>query len=166
MGKYLDIVRKLENQKNESPGSHVENREPVTFEPVKGGMVCADLLTDLEREIYEDVIEVAQSKFGHDKKTAEGVAGRYVQEKCRPLQAEQAAKDFKQYGYVQIFSAVLGGRVYLVKHKGVAGRVPDRSLPVYMPEDIEAVKGLSPKETLALLEALMIFGGSITKNTN
>ena len=78
-----------------------------------------------------------------------------------PIQVNQAAQDYRRYGYVKIFSTVLNRAVYLAKHEQAAKRVPDRDIPVYTESDIEAVKGLDPEVAKVLLEARILFGGPI-----
>jgi len=169
MGKYLDIARKLENQKNESPGSHVEILEPATFQPVKsdGRLDFIDHLTEAEREAYLCLVEIAQTpRFGSDRKTAEEIAGSIVTKKYSPFQLGQAAKDYKKYAYVKIYSGVLGKAVYFAKDEKAAKRVPNKGLPVFLESDTEAIKDLASEEIKLLLEAKILFGGSITKETN
>ena len=74
MGKYLDIARKLEEQKAESLGRYAENPESATLEPVESGIEFVSLLTDTERRYYLGLLEIMQSpKFGMDLKMAERV---------------------------------------------------------------------------------------------
>ena len=82
MGKYLDIVRKLEKQKAESLDSPGEHLESVTHEPVeRGGLDFIDGLTKAEREYYFDLVEIMESpQFEMDRKTAEAEARSIVTE--------------------------------------------------------------------------------------
>jgi len=80
-----------------------------------------------------------------------------------PIQVNQAAQDYRRYGYIKIFSTVLNRAVYLAKHEQAAKRVPDRDIPVYTESEIEAVKGLDPEVAKVLLEARILFGGPIKK---
>ena len=164
MGKYLDIARKIEEQRADSLCSHVEILGPATFQPVKSSerLDFIDHLTETEREYYLNLVEIMQSpKFGMDLEAAQQEAGRIIARTRQPLQIQQAIQDYKKYGYCQIFSAVLEKRVYLVRDDVAAKKVPDKSLPPFLESDIEAVKGLSKEEAKMLLEARILFGGPI-----
>ena len=161
MGKYLDIVRKLEREKSESVGKQVTTMEPDAVEPVKSGAVFTDLLTPTELGYYRDLLGIMQSdKFGMSQEAAEREAGRIIARNRQPLQIQQAARDYLKYGYVKIFSTVLDGVVYLARDQGAAKRVPNLNSPVYLESDIEAVKGLDLEITKVLLEARILFGES------
>ena len=79
----------------------------------------------------------------------------------QPLQIQQALQDYRRYGYIRIFSTVLGKAVYLAQDERAAKGVPDDSIPVFLESDIQAVKGLSLEEAKVLLEARILFGGPI-----
>ncbi|MCH7498749.1 MAG: hypothetical protein IH886_01870 [Nitrospinae bacterium] len=163
MGKYLDIARKLNQEKTVSIPQHAGLVDPDSLEPVKGAAVFTDLLTPVELGYYQDLIEIMQSaKFGMSQNAAEREAGQIIARNRQPLQIKQAAQDYKKYGYVKIYSAVLGRAVYLAKHELAAKRVPNRDIPVYLESDIQAAKGLKPEEVKILLEAKFILGGRIT----
>ena len=49
----------------------------------------------------------------------------------------------------------------MAKNKQAAKQVPDKSLPVYLESEIQACKGLSREEAKILLEAKIIFEGTI-----
>jgi len=168
MGKYLDIARKLEGQRVDSVGSHVENHEPVILEPMESGgqLDFIDHLTETEREYYLNLVEFMESpEHGMGLETAKPEAGRIIARNRQLLQIQQAAQDYKRYGYIKIFSTVLGEAVYLVKHKGVAERVPDQSLPVFTEKDLLELdaRELPPELTKTILECKVLFGGSIAK---
>lgn len=138
-----------------------------TFIPPKGDSDCAgslslDHLTDSEREAYEEYLEIMTSqKFTMDRNSAEQEAMRLVLRAKRVFQARQAAKDYKQVGFVKIFSTVLDQAVYMAKNEQAARRVPDRSLPVYLESEVLACKGLDREEAMFLLEAKIIFEGVV-----
>lgn len=162
MGKYLDIARKLNQEKTASIRKEADPVEPDSLEPAKGAAVFMDLLTPAELGYYQDLIEIMQSaKFGMSQDAASREAGRIITRNRQPLQIKQAAQDYKKYGYVKIYSAVLGRAVYLAKHEQAAKRVPNRDIPVYLESDIQAAKGLKPEEVKILLEAKFILGGRI-----
>ena len=50
----------------------------------------------------------------------------------------------------------------MAKNDHAAKRVPDKSLPVFLESDLEAVKGLALEEAKILLEARILLGGPIT----
>jgi len=135
MGRYLDIARKLEEQKVDSPGSQVENREPVSIEPVKSG----------ERLDFIGNLTVTK-KFEVSQETAGKEAGVIEARDLQPLEIEQAVEDYKRFGYVKIFSAILDNEIYFAKNEDVAKRVPDRDIPVFLESDIEDLKGMSESE--------------------
>jgi len=167
MGKYLDIARKLEREKAESIGKQVVPVEPDTLEPAKGAAVFTDLLTPAELGYYRDLIEIMQSaKFEMSQEAAEREAGRIIARNRQSLQTKQAAQDYKKYGYVKIYSTVLGRAVYLAKHEQAAKRVPNREIPVYLESDIQAAKGLKPEEVKIILEAKFVLGGRIKISTS
>jgi len=164
MGKYLDMARKLEEQKADSLGSYVGNHEPVTFEPMEfaGRLDFIDHLTEVERGYYLDLLEIMESpKFGLDRETAEREAGAIIARNRQSLQLEQATKDYSQDGYIKIFSTVLNQAVFLVRDEKAAGQVPDQSLPAFTVADMVSVKGLKPSEALVLMEAQILLGGRI-----
>lgn len=166
MGKYLDIARKLEERKASSLGSHVENLGSTIPEPVVlGGWVdFTDHLTDTERQYFDDLVEIIQSpKFGLGQEAAEREAGEIIARNRQPLQIQQALQDYRRYGYIKIFSTVLGKAVYLVQNERVAKCVPDQDIAVFLESDLEAVKSLGKEETKVLLEARILFGGPIKK---
>ena len=72
---------------------------------------------------------------------------------------DEAAKLFKERGWIQIFSCHLNQSIYLVKNDQV--NVPDPSIPKYTQFEIEALKGLNLEELMTLHEAKRIFGGTI-----
>jgi len=74
-----------------------------------------------------------------------------------PIQVNQAAQDYRRYGYIRIFSTVLGKAVYLAQDERAAKGVPDDSIPVFLESDIQA------EEAKVLLEAMILFGGSIKR---
>jgi len=136
----------------------------VPAKSVEGGVDFTDHLTETEREYYLDLVGIMQSpKFGMDREAAEREAGAMVTRNHHPLQIEQAVKDYRQYGYLKIFSTVLGEAVYLACDDRAAKRVPDRNIAVFLESDLEAVNGLSFEESKTLLEAKFLLGGRIMK---
>ena len=163
MGKYLEIARKLKEQKADSLDSFIELPEIAQSMPVEGGIDFVNLLTETERGHYFKLLEIMQSdKFGMDRETAEREAGKMITRKRSPLQERQAAEDYRRYGYVKIFSTVLERAVYLVRDQTASRRVPDKNIPVFLEGDLGAVKGLCPGTAKLLLEVRLIFGGPIT----
>ena len=122
-----------------------------------------DRLTDAEREAYREYIQIMVSpKFNLPMEQAEREAMHLVMRAKPALQARQAAEDYRRFGYVKIFSAVLGRSVYMARNEQAAKRVPDKSIPVFLESDVEAAKGLSQEEIKVLLEARILLGGPIT----
>ena len=72
---------------------------------------------------------------------------------------DEAAKLFKERGWIQIFSCHLNQSIYLVKNDQV--KVPDPSITKYTQVEIEALKGLNLEELMTLHEAKRIFEGAI-----
>ena len=165
MGKYLDIARRLEEQMVGSLGSHIENLDPATFKPAASGgqLDFIDHLTETEREYYLNLLEIMQSpEFGMDREDAEREAGRIIARNRQPLQILQAMQDYKRYGYIKVYSTVLGKAVYLVKNEQVAKQVPDRILPTFLESDVEAMRDLGKEEAKFIMESKILLGGRIT----
>ncbi|MFQ5717854.1 MAG: hypothetical protein ACE5GQ_12250, partial [Nitrospinales bacterium] len=59
------------------------------------------------------------------------------------------------------YSSHLGEALYLARSKWAALRVPDRSIPVYPPDEIQKLKGFGLEEVKTLHEAKRVFGGGI-----
>lgn len=56
-------------------------------------------------------------------------------------------EEFSRSSFVmEIYSAILGERVLVAPNTEVAARVKDEGLVIYLPEEILAMKGLSPEE--------------------
>lgn len=79
----------------------------------------------------------------------------------KALDISQAVADYKREGFIKIFSVYLGQSIYLGKDKRVAEKVPDKALPVYLEDELKALKDLSLDELRTLHEAKMIFVGKI-----
>ena len=121
-----------------------------------------DRLTDAEREAYQQYIEIVVSpKFNLPMKQAKGEAMQLVTRAKQALQARQAAKDYKRDGFIKIYSTVLSRAVYMAKNEQAAKRVPDKSLPVFLESEVLTCKGLTTEEVKVLLEAKVIFKGTI-----
>lgn len=121
-------------------------------------------LTETEREYYLNLLELMQSpKFGLNRETAGREAGAIIARNHRLLQFKQAAQNYRRYGYIKIFSTVLGKAVYLAQNERVAKCVPDQDIAVFLESDLEAVKNLGREEAKVLLEARILFGGPIKK---
>lgn len=168
MGKYLDIARKLEEQRTDSLGGHVENLGLDILDPVKSSerLDFIDHLDETTREYYLNLMEIMQSpKFALDKETAEQKAGAIITRHRQPLQIQQAVHDYKRYGYIKIFSTILGEAVYLAKDERSIKRVPDKNLPVFTEKDLMELdpKELGPEMVKSLLECKVLFGGCIMK---
>jgi len=168
VGKYLDIARKLDEKKVDSLGSHPEIIETITFEPVDnaGRLGFINHLTETERQYCLDLLEIMQSeKFKLDRETAEQKAEMIIYKYHQQLQIQQAVHDYNRYGFIKIFSTVLGEAVYLAKHKGVIKKVPDQTLPVFIEDDLRGMdaKKINPEWIKTILEFKILFGGSITK---
>ena len=110
-------------------------------------------LTQVERNQYFSLLE----------NMTEREAGAIIARNRRLFQLEQAAQDYRRYGYIKIFSTVLGKAVYLAQNERAAKCVPDQDIAVFLESDIEAVKNLGKEETKVLLEARILFGGRIKK---
>ena len=126
------------------------------------GSLSPERLTDAEQEAYQEYIEIMVSpKFNLPMEQAEQEAMQLVMRAKRSLQARQAATDYKRDGYVKIYSTVLSRAVYMAKNKQAAKQVPDKSLPVFLESEIRACNGLDREEAKILLEAKIIFEGTI-----
>ena len=75
------------------------------------------------------------------------------------IHLDEAARLYRERGWVQIWSTYLNEPIYLVRHKSV--KVPDPSIPKYTQVEIEALKGLNLEELMTLHEAKRIFEGAI-----
>ena len=156
-------------EKNPNPEIRqaIIDRKPEILNSLSIGRGQADFinrLTGTERENYLDLIEIMQSpKFGMGRETAEREAGRIITRNHRLLQLEQAAQDYRRYGYIKIFSTILDKAIYLTRDEKAAQSVSDQGIPVFLENEIQAVKGLSVEEAKVLLEARILFGGPIKK---
>ena len=160
-----DLVEKKE--KKEKTPAEVEKIPFIPFIPSGLGNENPDLtlMDHLDETSKEAFLEYVDFMTGPKHKMPLGQARKealkLVLRNLRTLQAKQAAKDYRRYGYIKIFSAVLGKQVYLAKGAMAAKRVPDKSLPTFLEADLEALKGLSKEEAKLLLEAKILFGGSL-----
>lgn len=147
---------------SESPDLTIVDHLAAPAKPVEGRIDFVSLLTEIERGHYLDLLEIMQSpKFGMDRETAEREAGAIVARNRHPLQIKQAAQDYRENGYIKIYSTVLGQAVYLAKDKRAVKQVPDQSLSVFTENEIRTCKGLCLEEAKLLLEAKIIFNGTI-----
>ena len=89
------------------------------------------------------------------------VLKRRKPEILKALDISQAVADYKRKGFIKIFSAYLGQSIYLAKDKRVAKNLPDKELPIYLEDELKALKDLSLDELRTLHEAKMIFTGKI-----
>jgi hypothetical protein len=78
----------------------------------------------------------------------------------RRKSVQEATRLYRERGWVQIFSSYLNQIIYLVMDPGI--KVPDSSIPKYLQQEIDALKGLTLDELKTLHEAKKIFGGSIS----
>jgi hypothetical protein len=77
----------------------------------------------------------------------------------RSIQLDEAAKLFRDRGWVQIWSGYLNCSVYLVQNE--KSKVPDPVIPRYTQAQVEALKDLRLDEMQTLHEAKMIFKGTV-----
>jgi hypothetical protein len=77
----------------------------------------------------------------------------------RVLQIQDTAEEYRQKGWVKIFSTYLKTELYLVRDESVI--VPESSIPRYSQSEVEALKDLSIDEMKTLHEAKMVYRGSI-----
>ena len=75
------------------------------------------------------------------------------------IHLEEAARLYRERGWLQIFSAHLNLSIYLVRNQAV--KVPDLSIPRYTQEETEALRDLTLDELKTLHEAKVIFNGTI-----
>ena len=167
MGKWLDRVIDRDGEVEEifldTPRDHTDKTDKTNVQPRFTGPPLLTHLTDAEREAYQQYIKIMISpKFALPMDQAEREAMQLVTRAKQSLQARQAAKDYKRVEYVKIYSTVLSRAVYMAKNDQAAKRVPDKSLPVFLESDLEAVKGLALEEAKILLEARILLGGPIT----
>lgn len=59
----------------------------------------------------------------------------------RALDMRHFVKDFKRQGYVKVHSPTSGHAIYIVKNSEVAKLVPDKSIPIFLEKDLEALTG-------------------------
>ena len=76
------------------------------------------------------------------------------------IQLDEATNLFKQRGWIQIYSTYLDQNIYFVRKMSI--RVPNSSIPKYIQQEIEALKGLALDELRTIHEAKKVFGGSIS----
>ena len=79
----------------------------------------------------------------------------------KALDISQAVEDYKRDGIIKIFSAYLEQSIYLARNERCARKVPDKTLPVYLEDELKALKDLSLDELRTLHEAKIIFTGKI-----
>jgi hypothetical protein len=72
---------------------------------------------------------------------------------------EEAARFYRERGWVQIFSTYLNVSIYLAKDNRV--KVPDSSIPRYTQKEIEGLKNLTLDELKTLHEVKVLFRGTI-----
>ncbi|MBI5427669.1 MAG: hypothetical protein HZA02_05230 [Nitrospinae bacterium] len=77
----------------------------------------------------------------------------------RQEQIREAARLYRERGWVQIYSGYLGASIYLVKGESV--KTPDPAIPRYTESEVAALGGLNPDEVKTLHECKAIFGGAI-----
>jgi len=165
MGKYLDMARKFVGDQED-----VALVEPVDFyqmlpvqpRPEAVEISLLDHLTNAEQEAFHEYVDLMISEqFKMPMEEAKQEAARLVARNKRSLQIKQAKEDYERYGYIKIFSTILNQAVYLARDEEAAKRVPDRSLPVFTEADLECFRGLELAEAKVLMEAKLVFGGSI-----
>jgi hypothetical protein len=81
--------------------------------------------------------------------------------KISPLSAEDAAKLFKERGWIQIWAGYLNQHIYLVRNDKV--KTPDTGLLRYAQSELDGLRGLSNGELKIMHEAKKVFGGAISK---
>lgn len=77
----------------------------------------------------------------------------------RQERIREAARSYRERGWVQIYSGYLGAVIYLVKNESVA--TPDPGIPRYTEAECSALAGLDIEEIRTMHEAKNIFGGII-----
>lgn len=119
-------------------------------------------LNDDEFKTYQQyLLEVQRQEPKWDEDQIAKKAEELMIRNIRILKEKKDTDHFKTHGWVKIFSSLLQQEVYLVMNMGETRKLPDQSLPVFTPEDIEALKGLDQAEMTAIMEAKVLFGGPI-----
>ena len=80
----------------------------------------------------------------------------------KTLRNDQAIEDYRKNGFIKIFSCFLNKTIFLARDKKAAEQVPEKNLPVYFENEIEALKDLSIEELRTLHDAKCIFRGTIS----
>ncbi len=159
-----EVVKVGWPEKNPDPELRkiIVERKPEIIQILSRKPNPLNCLTDAEKEAYEQYIAIMISpKFNLPMEQAAREAMQLVTRAKQALQARQAAEDYKRVGYIKIYSTVLSRAVYMAKNTHAANRVPDKLLPVYLESEIQACKGLDREEAKVLLEAKIIFEGTI-----
>ena len=73
---------------------------------------------------------------------------------------EEAAELYKKRGWIQIYSDRIKKHIYLARDNLV--NVPDSSLLVLLPEELEALRGLNDEELALMVEVRTIFPGVLS----
>lgn len=79
----------------------------------------------------------------------------------KALQINRAAEEYRQKGFLKIYSCYLDQEIYLAKNKKAAEKIPNKKLSVYLEDEMKALGGLSIEELKTLHAAKRIFGGMI-----
>jgi len=159
----------LEEKRDKRDKSHPDTEKttlipfiPPTSEFKGGPLSILDHLNETSQEAFQEYINLMTGpKFKMPLEQAREEASQLVLRNLRTLQIQQAAKEYRNQGWVQIYSGVLERSVYLVKDDRAAKCIPDKAIPVYLESDIESVKNLDPEVAKVLLEARLIFNGPI-----
>ena len=162
-----DLVEKKE--KKEKTPAEIEKIPYIPFFTSGLGnenpdLTLMDHLDKTSKEAFQEYVDfMTGPKHRMPLEQARKEALKLVLRNLRILQVKQATQDYRQDGYIKIFSTVLDKAVYLAQNERVAKCVPDQDIAVFLESDLEAVKNLGKEETKVLLEARILFGGPIKK---
>jgi len=157
---YRDMPKDRTDKTDKTPTS-------IPFIPPKGdsenpNLTILDHLDETSKEAFREYVDLMTGpKFKMPLEQARTEASQLVLRNLRTLQLQQAAKDYRKYGWVKIYSTALEQTLYLAEDQGAARRVSDKDIPVFLESDIDAVKGLGPEMAKVLLEARLIFNGPL-----
>jgi len=159
----LPLVQKDQKVQKENAepllnGHFVHTVPDVASEIVSFGPLVKENLTTVEQEFYDDLMSLLTGpKHGMSQEQAEVEAKSTLSRTRQVLQAQAAARDFDQDGYIKIFSTKLGHPVYICRDSHTAKKVPLKNIPVVTLHDIQTSNDLNEKDRLFMLEARIMF---------
>ena len=121
-----------------------------------------DRLGEVEREVYQEYYDLMTCpKYKMSPDVAHKEAMRLLIRSMNILQARDAEKKFRRRGWIQIHSTEFNKDFYLCENELAKKRVPDKSLAAFTMAEIYSLRGLSREEALLLVEAKILFRGTI-----